>query len=77
MHVTSVLILVWFNNFALTMVPLLELHTHTLVARSYVLLLHYRNSTVHFKCITSSHVSISNCGDFNITFFLLLTFSYA
>ena len=32
-HVTNVLFLVWFNNFALTM----GLHTLTLVARSYVL----------------------------------------
>ena len=34
-HVTSVLFLVQFNNFAL----LLELHAHTLVARSYALLI--------------------------------------
>ena len=38
-HVTSVLILVWFNNSAPDYGLLLELHTLTLVARSYVLLL--------------------------------------
>ena len=37
-HVTSVLFLVRFNNFALTMGLLLELHALTLVARSYALL---------------------------------------
>jgi len=36
--VTSVLFLVRFNNFALTMGLLLELHALTLVARSYALL---------------------------------------
>ena len=38
-HMTSVLFLVQFNNFALTMGFLLELHALTLVARSYALLL--------------------------------------
>ena len=38
-HVTSVLVLVRFNNFALIMYGLLlELHALTLVARSYALL---------------------------------------
>ena len=37
-HVTSVLFLVQLNNFALDYGLLLELHTLTLVARSYVLL---------------------------------------
>ena len=38
MHVTSILIIVQFNNFALTGL-LVELHALTLVARSYALLL--------------------------------------
>ena len=37
-HMTSVLFLVRFNNFALTIRLLLELHALTLVARSYALL---------------------------------------
>ena len=37
-HVTSFLFLVWFNNFALTMGFLLELHALTLVTCSYAFL---------------------------------------
>ena len=37
-HMTSVLFLVRFNNFALTMASIGVLHALTLVARSYVLL---------------------------------------
>ena len=37
-HMTSVLFLVWFNNFALTIGLLVELQALTLAARSYALL---------------------------------------
>ena len=43
-HVTSVLFLVRFNNFALAM----GLHALTLVARSYVLLIRYNEFTIYY-----------------------------
>ena len=44
MHMTSVLFLVRFNNFTLTM----GLHALTLVARSYVLLIRYNEFTIYY-----------------------------
>ena len=43
-HMTSVLFLVRFNNFTLTM----GLHALTLVARSYVLLIRYNEFTIYY-----------------------------
>jgi len=49
-HVTSVLFLVWFNNFALTMGFYWSYTLFTLVACSYVLLQHDEmHITGHFK----------------------------
>ena len=54
-HVTSVLFSVRFNNFALTMGSLLELHALTLVARSYALLLVY---TLHANLVMSTITTV-------------------
>ena len=45
-HMTSVLLLVWFSNFALTYGLLL--HGLTLVARSYALLVLYSSMPMHW-----------------------------
>ena len=58
MHMTSVLFSVRFNNFALTMGSLLELHALTLVTRSYVLLLVY---TLHANLVMSTITVLTMC----------------
>ena len=57
-HVTSVLFSVRFNNLALTMGSLLELHTLTLVAHSYALLLVY---TLHANLVMSTITVLTMC----------------